>query len=162
MSGSTAKKVLIDRYDRTQVKGFVQTRSLVQGDEVELLSIEGAVVRVPLAQVKTVSFVRDLNGPSIWTERREFLARPKTPGLWIELRFRDGSRMEGVAPNDLLLMEGQGVTLTPPDPAGNTQRVFAPRESLAGAAVLGVVGAARRRAQRKAEAAKQIRLFGED
>lgn len=154
--------MLVDRYDRTQVKGFVQAQSLVQGDAVELLSTEGAVLRVPVAQVKTVSFVRDLNGPSIWTERREFLARPKTPGLWIELRFRDGSRMEGVAPNDLLLMEGQGVTLTPPDPAGNTQRVFAPRESLAGAAVLGVVGAARRRAQRKPEGTKQIRLFGED
>ncbi len=64
--------MLIDRYDRTQVRGFAQAQSLVQGDEVELLSTEGAVLRVPLAQVKTVSFVRDLNGPSIWTERREF------------------------------------------------------------------------------------------
>ncbi|GIU73737.1 MAG: hypothetical protein KatS3mg004_0824 [Bryobacteraceae bacterium] len=162
MSGSTAKKVLVDRYDRTQVKGFVQTQTLVQGGEIELLSTEGAVLRVPVSQVKTVSFVRDLNGPSVWTERREFLSRPKTPGLWIELRFRDGSRLEGVAPNDLLLMEGQGVTLTPPDPAGNTQRVFAPRESLAGAAVLGVVGATRRRAQARPESARQIRLFGEE
>lgn len=154
--------MLVDRYDRTQVGGFVQAQSLIQGDELELLSTDGAVLRLPLHQVKTVSFVRDLDGPSVWSERREFLARPKAPGLWVELRFRDGTRLEGVAPNDLLLLGGQGVTLTPPDPAGNTQRVFAPRESLAGAAVLGVVGGARRRAQKKAADTKQIRLFGEE
>ena len=155
--------MLVDRYDRTQVGGFVQAQSLIRGSELELLSADGAVLRLPLQQVKTVSFVRDLDGPSVWSERREFLARPKAPGLWVELRFRDGTRLEGVAPNDLLLLlGGQGVTLTPPDPAGNTQRVFAPRESLAGASVLGVVGGARRRAQKKAADTKQIRLFGEE
>lgn len=162
MSGSTAKKVLVDRYDRSQVRGFVQAQSLNQGAEIELLSADGSVVRLPVAQVKTVSFVREFEGPSIWEERREFLARPKAPGLWVELRFRDGSRMEGVIPNDLLVLEGAGVMLTPPDPAGNTQRVFAPRQSLTAAAVLGVVGAARHRARKAREAEGQIRLFGED
>lgn len=154
--------MLVDRYDRSQVRGFVQAQSLHQGAEIELLSADGAVLRLPAAQVKTVSFVREFDGPSIWEERCEFLARPKAPGLWVELRFRDGSRLEGVIPNDLLVLEGAGVMLTPPDPAGNTQRVFAPRQSLAAAAVLGVVGAARRRARKPAEAAGQIRLFGED
>ncbi len=162
MSGSTAKKVLVDRYDRSQVGGFVQSQSFVQGSELELLSVDGNVMRLPLAQVKSVSFVRELDGPSIWQERREFLARPKAPGLWVELRFRDGARLEGVAPNDLLLLDGSGVMLTPPDPAGNTQRVFAPRQALAGAAVLGVVGGARRRAQKAREESGQIRLFSED
>ncbi|MFZ5927666.1 MAG: DUF6982 domain-containing protein [Acidobacteriota bacterium] len=162
MSGSTAKKVLVDRYDRSQVRGFVQAQSLNQGAEIELLSADGAVLRLPAGQVKTVSFVREFDGPSIWEERCEFLARPKAPGLWVELRFRDGSRLEGVIPNDLLVLEGAGVMLTPPDPAGNTQRVFAPRQSLAAAAVLGVVGAARRRTRKPPEAAGQIRLFGED
>ncbi len=161
MSGSTAKKVLVDRYDRSQVSGFVQAHSLSEGNDVELLSADGSVVRVPVEQVKTVSFVREFDGPSIWAERREFLARPKAPGLWVELRFRDGSRLEGVIPNDLLALEGAGVMLTPPDPAGNTQRVFAPRQSLAAAAVLGVVGAARRRARKQPEATGQITLFGE-
>lgn len=162
MSGSTAKKVLVDRYDRSQVGGFVQSQNFVQGNELELLSAEGTVLRLPLPQVKSVSFVRELDGPSIWQERREFLARPKAPGLWVELRFRDGARLEGVAPNDLLLLDGSGIMLTPPDPAGNTQRVFAPRQALAGAAVLGVVGGARRRAQKAREEAAQIRLFSED
>lgn len=154
--------MLVDRYDRSQVRGFVQAQSLNQGGEVELLSADGAVVRLPAAQVKTISFVREFEGPSIWAERREFLARPKAPGLWVELRFRDGSRLEGVIPNDLLLLEGSGVMLTPPDPAGNTQRVFAPRQSLAAAAVLGVVGGGRRRAPKTRAAAGQITLFGED
>lgn len=162
MSGSTAKKVLVDRYDRSQVGGFVQSQAFVQGGELELLSVDGNVMRLPLSQVKSVSFVRELEGPSIWQERREFLARPKAPGLWVELRFRDGARLEGVAPNDLLLLDGSGVMLTPPDPAGNTQRVFAPRQALAGAAVLGVVGGARRRAQKAREEPGQIRLFSED
>lgn len=154
--------MLVDRYDRSQVGGFVQSQSFVQGGELEMLSTDGTVLRFPLAQVKSVSFVRDLDGPSIWQERREFLARPKAPGLWVELRFRDGARLEGVAPNDLLLLDGTGVMLTPPDPAGNTQRVFAPRQALAGAAVLGVVGGGRRRAQKPREAAGQIRLFSQD
>ncbi len=154
--------MLVDRYDRSQIGGFVQAQSFVRGGELELLSADGAVLRLPLDQIKTVSFVRELGGPSIWKERRDFLARPKTPGLWVELRFRDGARLEGIAPNDLLQMEGAGIMLTPPDPGGNTQRVFAPRQSLAGAAVLGVIGSARRRTPKAREDAAQIRLFSED
>lgn len=154
--------MLVDRYDRSQVSGFVQAQSLVQGVEVVLLSADGSVLRLPAGQVKTISFVRDFEGPSIWEERREFLARPKAPGLWVELRFRDGSRLEGVIPNDLLLLEGAGVMLTPPDPAGNTQRVFAPKQSLTAASVLGVVGGGRRRAPKPRKAPGQITLFGED
>jgi hypothetical protein len=162
LSGSTAKKVLVDRYDRSRIRGFVQAQTLMQGGELELLSTDGTVMRLPGGQVKTVSFVREFEGPSIWEERREFLARPKAPGLWVELRFRDGGRLEGVIPNDLLLLEGSGVMVTPPDPTGNTQRVFAPRQSLAGAAVLGVIGATRRRARRPSGKEGQITLFGED
>lgn len=162
MSGSTAKKVLVDRYDRSRIRGFVQAQTLMQGGELELLSAEGTVMRLPGGQVKSVSFVREFDGPSIWEERREFLARPKAPGLWVELRFRDGSRLEGVIPNDLLLLDGSGVMVTPPDTAGNTQRVFAPRQSLAGAVVLGVVGVARRRTRKPGAAEGQITLFAED
>jgi hypothetical protein len=160
LSGSTAKKVLVDRYDRSRVSGYVHAQSLIQGAELELLSADGAVIRLPAAQVKTVSFVRDFSGPSIWEERREFLARPKSPGLWVELRFRDGARLEGVLPNDLLQLDGAGVMLTPPDPAGNTQRVFAPAQSLASAAVLGVIGGARR-TRKPRQPTGQITLFGE-
>lgn len=154
--------MLVDRYDRSRIQGFVQTQSLMQGSEIQLLSADGTVVRLPGSQVKTVSFVREFDAPSIWEERREFLARPKAPGLWVELHFRDGSRLEGVIPNDLLLLEGSGVMLTPPDTAGNTQRVFAPRQSLAGAMVLGVIGVTRRRARRAPAKEGQITLFGEE
>lgn len=152
--------MLVDRYDRSRISGYVHAKPLIQGSELELLSADGAVIRLPAAQVKTVSFVRDFGGPSIWEERREFLARPKAPGLWVELRFRDGARLEGVVPNDLLLLNGAGVMLTPPDPAGNTQRVFAPAPGLTSALVLGVVGGARR-ARKPRQPSGQITLFGE-
>jgi hypothetical protein len=71
--------------------------------------------------------------------------------------------MEGVLPNDLLLLAGHGFTYVPPDVSRNTQRVFVPRDALDGLTVLGVVGSplrGRRVAQRAAEP-RQIRLFSE-
>lgn len=161
LSGSTAKRVLVDRYDRPQLRGYVQAQSYLQADGVELLNPEGNVLKIPYGHIKTVSFVRELEGSSVWGERREFLARPKTPGLWVELRFKDGDRLEGVMGNNLLLVEQTGLALAPPDPAGNTQKVFVPRAGLVGVSVLGVIGVKRKRAKAVQPAAEQITLFGE-
>ncbi len=60
-----------------------------------------------------------------------FQTRPKTPGLWVSLRFRDGEVLEGILPNNLLLLESAGFTVIPPDPVGNLQRIWVPRGSLA-------------------------------
>lgn len=129
-----------------------------------MLSPDGSLSVIPYQQVKMVCFVRDLEGPSLLTERREFLARPKTMGLWVGLTFRDGDRLEGTVPNNLLLIEPDGFALTPPEASGNTQRVFAPRQALTEIQVLGVVGSPQRPSSRKKkpQPSEQIRLFSED
>jgi hypothetical protein len=164
LSGSTTKKVVLERFDREPLRGFVHQQSCLTEAGVELLSPDGSLSLVPYVQVKMVCFVRELEGPQLSAERREYQARPKTTGLWIGLKFRDGDRLEGTIPNSLLLIEPYGFTLTPPEVSGNTQRVFVPRQALADVQVLGVVGSPLGRGGRKPKPkpAEQITLFSED
>lgn len=128
-----------------------------------MLTPGGSISIIPYPQIKLLSYVRDLEGPSALADRRQFLARPKAAGLWVQFRFRDGDSMEGVLPNDLMTLAGPGFSFAPPDVARNTQRVFVPRDALESLTVLGVVGSplrGRRLPQRAAEP-RQIRLFSE-
>ena len=77
----------------------------------------------------------------------------------MNLRFRDGGVLEGIIPNNLMLLEGGGFTVIPPDSFGNQQRVWVPRESLASLEVLGVVGSPLQRRKAKPAAKEQIGLF---
>lgn len=157
MSGSTTKKVVLARFEREPLRGYVNPQSWLQQGFVELLSPAGAVSSVPLDQVKAVCFVRDLSGPAIFSERLEFRARPKSAGLWVELRYRDGDRLEGLLPNNLLAVEDGGVSVTPPDLSGNSQRVYTPRSALESITVIGVIGVPRHRRVRDED--RQIKLF---
>ena len=74
MSASTAKKVLVDRYDRSLLRGYVQPQSYRTPDGLELMSPDGSLTIVPYLQIKCVSFVRDLDG----SERPGFA--PRVPG----------------------------------------------------------------------------------
>ena len=58
----------------------------------------------------------------------------------MRLNLRDGEVLEGIIPNNLLQLNERGITLTPPDPNANTQRIFVPRAALAELKVLGVIG----------------------
>ena len=162
MSTSTAKKVLVDRYDRSLLRGYVQPQSYRTPDGLELMSPDGSLTIVPYLQIKCVSFVRDLEGASALGSRREFLARPKSVGLWIEFQFRDGDSLEAMISNNMLEMESDGLLATPPENTSNAQRVFVPRLSLSGVRVLGVVGKPKPRRDRQPVATgRQIRLFSE-
>ncbi|MEJ7606259.1 MAG: hypothetical protein WKF37_08320 [Bryobacteraceae bacterium] len=109
--------------------------------------------------MRCVCFVREFDQPSLTGERRSFVSRPKLDGLWVRLTFRDGELLEGVLPNNLLLLEQSGFNLIPPD---TTQRIFVPRSALLGVQVLGVVGSPLRARARKALKAKdQFGLFEE-
>ena len=162
MGASTAKKVLVDRYDRSLLRGYVQPQTWRTPDGLELMSPEGAVSIIPYPQIKCVSFVRDLQGRSALGERREFMARPKSAGLWIELQFRDGDSIESMISNYMLEMEAEGMYATPPESAGNAQRIFVPRAGLNGVQVLGVVGKPKTKRERPTpSASKQIKLFSD-
>ena len=158
MSTSTTKKALIRRYDRETMAGFVNPASFLQPDGVELLSGDGHASAVPYAEIKFVSFVREFEGGAE-PERSNFQTRPKIAGLWVNLRFRDGTVVEGIIPNNLMLLEPAGFTVTPPDSVGNLQRLWVPRQSLMAVEVLGVVGSPLRQRKTKPPAKDQIGLF---
>jgi hypothetical protein len=159
LAGSTTKKAIIRRYDREPLSGYVNPVSFQQVAGVELLSAEGNVATVPYPEIKSISFVRDFADST--PERLVFQNRPKMEGLWIRLRFRDGDLMEGVLPNNLLLLDPHGFTVVPPDSYSNQQRVFVPRASLAAVEVLGVIGSPLTRRKPKPEGKEQIGLFEE-
>jgi hypothetical protein len=73
--------------------------------------------------------------------------------------FLDGEVMDGILPNNLLSWEAAGLTVTPPEPDSNNQKVFVPREALRTVQVLGVVGSPLRPKRKKAPNADQPTLF---
>jgi hypothetical protein len=160
MPASTTKKALIRRYDRETLSGYVSPASFLQPDGVELLSDQGHTAIIPYPEIKLVSFVKEFEGAAE-PHRQVFQTRPKMSGLWVNLRFRDGGALEGIIPNNLMLLEGNGFTVIPPDSFGNQQRVWAPRGSLIAVEVLGVVGSPLRQRKSKPAAKEQIGLFDE-
>ena len=160
MPASTTKKALIRRYDRETLAGYVNPASFLQPDGVELLSDQGHASIVPYREIKLVAFVKEFEGAAD-PQRQVFLTRPKTAGLWVNLRFRDGGVLEGIIPNNLMQLEAGGFTVIPPDSFGNQQRVWAPRSSLVAVEVLGVVGSPLKKRKAKPGAREQIGLFDE-
>lgn len=159
MAGSTNKKVLVSRFDREPLSGFVNQQSYLLAEGLELLSQNGAVTIVPYQEVKLVCFVRDFQQGEPRKELRLFTTRPKMEGLWIRLRFRDGDAMDGLLSNNLLQLEPYGFSVIPPDPGFQNQRIFIPRAALSGVQVLGVIGSPLRIGKTKPTPKEQIEMF---
>jgi hypothetical protein len=156
LATSTSKKVLVERFDRETVPGFVNPSSWLTGAGLELLTTAGSVSVLPYRDVKAVYFVREFTDDL--PAQRAFASRPRTGGLWLRIMFRDGDVIEGVMPNNLLQVEAEGVHILPPDSAN---RVFIPRMAVLGIQVLGVVGSPLRSNRRKPASKDQIQLFEE-
>jgi hypothetical protein len=150
VAGSTNKMVVVRRFDRENLSGYVNPLSYLQPHNVELLKPDGALVLLPYEEVKSVCFVKDFEAEA--ESRRIFLTRPKLEGLWVRMQFRDGEIMDGILPNNLLVWDISGFTVTPPEPDANNQRVFVPRSALRSIQVLGVVGSPLRSKRKKAAA----------
>jgi hypothetical protein len=159
LASSTTKKVLIRRFEREPVVGFVNPQAYLRPAGIELLTPDGAVTLLPYNEVKTVCFVKDFDAADLDQGRKVFNTRPKTDGLWVRMVFRDDEVMEGILANNLLQLEPSGFTVVPPDPYANNQRIFLPRAALKEIQVLGVVGSPLRRRKARPEAKDQIRLF---
>ncbi len=158
MATSTAKKVIIRRFDRESLTGFVNVFSYLQAACIELLKPDGALLLLPYDEVKSVCFVKDFEAEA--EPRRIFMTRPKLEGLWVRMFFRDGEVLDGILPNNLLTWDMAGFTVTPPEPDANNQRVFVPRLALRSIQVLGVVGSPLRTTRKKAKpATDQPTLF---
>jgi hypothetical protein len=148
VASSTVKKVVVRRFDRENLLGFVNPFSYLQSSAIELLTPEGSLVLLPYDEVRSVCFVKDFEAEA--EPRRIFMTRPKLEGLWVRMLFRDGEILDGILPNNLLAWETPGFTVTPPEPDANNQRVFVPRSALKSIQVLGVVGSPLRPKRKKA------------
>lgn len=144
---TSQKKVIVRRFIGDTLAGYLPHAGFVHDEAVDLLDLSGRVVPLPVADIKTVSYVRDFNlsdtqNPERLT-RRTFLARPRTEGLWVRITFRSGDLMEGLAPTDRTLLDGlaedSGVFLTPPDTRSNTQRLYVPRAAISDIQLLAVI-----------------------
>ena len=151
--------MLVSRFDREPLAGFVNPQSYLQAEGLELLSQGGAVSVVPYAEVKLVCFVRDFQQGEPRKELRLFTTRPKMEGLWVRMRFRDGDVMDGMLSNNLLQMDSYGLSVVPPDPGFQNQRVFVPKAALSTVQVLGVVGSPLRIRKPKPAAKEQLEMF---
>lgn len=156
---SGRKPVIVRKFSRDWTAGYAG--SVLDGVELEILDTTGKVLRIGWEQVKWVCYVRDF--PTTAADqanperlaRRTFSVRPRTAGVLLRLTLADGDEIEGLAANDVSLVGGAGLLLTPPDTRSNTQRIFVPRQSIQSLEVLSLIGAVKRRAH----AADQPELF---
>jgi hypothetical protein len=159
VAGSTTKKVLVTRFDRESLAGFVNPQSYLLAQGLELMTQSGAVSVVPYDEIKLVCFVRDFQQGEPRKELRLFGTRPKMEGLWIRMRFRDGDAMDGMLTNNLLSLDSYGFSVIPPDPGFQNQRIFVPKAALSGVQVLGVVGSPLRIRKTKPTPKEQMEMF---
>ena len=159
MAASTNKKVVVTRFEREPLAGFVQTPGGFAADAVELLTPSGTLLRIPNSEIKAVCFVRDFADGDTWRPHRTYAARPKSPGLWVRLTFQDGDTAEGVIANNLTLLDPSGFQIVLPDSSFAGQRYFVPREALRELVVLGVIGGAVKRKPKPEPDAGQLEMF---
>ncbi|HVO61901.1 MAG TPA: hypothetical protein VMT53_13265 [Terriglobales bacterium] len=157
---STHKKVIVRKADRDTLNGYVAPANFINEGKLEVLNTAGNVVGIDLKDIKGVYFVREF-ADSESLSRKTFTSRPRSQGLWVRLKFKDGEVLEGMMPNDLTQALPEGYLVNPPDLRSNTQRIFVPRTALASLTVLAVIGGAQRRRRAAAEDVRQVPMFGE-
>ncbi len=150
--------MVVRKFSRDWQSGYVDPQGFVRDDQLEVLDSTGKVLTIALQEIKMMCFVREFltgDDPERLI-RRSFTSRPRTAGLWLRLRLRDGEELEGLASNDVSLMEPEGIQIAPPDMRSNTQRIFLPRTALQSLEIVAVIHPSTRR---KIDVADQEGLF---
>jgi hypothetical protein len=154
---SGRKPVIVRKFSRDWCAGYAGANFGHDAAELEILDLAGKVLRIGWDQVKWVCYVRDFPaGDQANPERllhKRFSIRPRTAGLWLRMTLADGEELEGLAANDLSLVAGAGLLLTPPDTRSNTQRIYVPRQAIQSLEVVSLIGAAARKRADGADAA---------
>ncbi len=168
---SVRKPVIVRKFSRDWYAGYASA-SLgpdagfgQSAADLEILDPAGKVLRIAWEQVKWVCYVRDFpsqtadqSNPERLMHKR-FSVRPRTAGLWLRMTLADGDELEGLAANDLSLVQGAGLLLTPPDTRSNTQRIYVPRRAIQSLEVVSLIGAPGRRRAEAAAREKELELF---
>jgi hypothetical protein len=167
---SVRKPVIVRKFSRDWCAGYAGATFGQDAAELEILDLNGKVLRIGWEQVKWVCYVRDFPSPAQGNEQanperllhKRFSIRPRTAGLWLRMTLTDGEELEGLAANDRSLVEGAGLLLTPPDTRSNTQRIYVPRQAIQSLEVVSLIGAAARRRADAASREKELELFPAD
>ncbi len=112
-------------------------------NRLEWITLDGRVQLCPLDNCKAVCFSSENSKADLFTEHNLFERRPRVPGLWTRFSFRDGAVLDGILSHNLLDWPDAGYLIVPPQARASRQKVFIPREALAGTELRGVVGGAR-------------------
>jgi hypothetical protein len=147
--GSAQKKAVFRMHDGNCLSGYLPAAGFIRRgaspDAIELLDLSARRQVIPLASLKWVCFVRDFNSGEPSNPERlvrtTFSARPRLAGVWLRLTLKDETILEGLAENNLSLLDPAGVLITPPDTRSNAQRIFLPRTSIQELSVVAVIGA---------------------
>jgi hypothetical protein len=143
------KKVIVRKLSRDWLSGYLPPSAFVSQEQAQVLDLAGKLVSVSMAEVKWICFVRDFQSGDVNQPerllRKTFITRPRSQGLWVRVRLKDNDLIEGLAQNDLTLIEGEGLFLIPPDTRSNTQRIFLPRQAVAELDILAVIKTGSRR-----------------
>ncbi len=165
---SALKPVIVRKFSRDWSAGYAPAGFAPESAELEILDPAGKLTRMAWEQIKWVCYVRDLPTASADSSNPErllhkrFSIRPRTAGLWLRLTLQDGDEIEGLASNDLSLIHGVGLLLTPPDTRSNTQRIFIPRPAIQALEVVARIGPSRDRSSAAHRAVQQPELFPEE
>ncbi|TCK70214.1 DUF6982 domain-containing protein [Acidipila rosea] len=145
---TSRKKIVARMLNQEWLAGYLSSSLWADGDQLEVLSLDGKILPVFYAQLKWLCFVRDFNSGEIENPerllRKSFAGRPRGRGLWLRLTLKDGDVVEGLAENDLTLVTPPGIFLTPPDLRSNTQRIWIPRSSITAFEVVALLGSSQR------------------
>ncbi len=134
----TAKRVFLYRFDRLPIEGFAS--GSLSGGPLEVITQGGSLQPLAPSEIKALCFVSEAGKADLFSSDPLFQRRPKLPGLWTRFTFRDGEKLDGILPHNLLDWPEQGYLLIPPKASSTRQRVFIPRSALLDAECLGVVG----------------------
>jgi hypothetical protein len=163
---SSRKKVIVRKFTRDWVAGYVSADSFTRHDALEILDLSGKALSISIHDLKWVCFVRDFNSGELDNPekfvRKSFSGRPRGEGLWLRVQLRDGDALEGLSENNIGLLDADGFFLTPPDTRSNTQRVWLPRAALTELEVVAVIGGAARKkpsTETRPEEGRQETLF---
>jgi hypothetical protein len=142
LASSTAKHVVVYRFERQPVDGFVNPTTFLLADGIELLTKSGAVQTIPYSELKAVCFIGEPSRSDLFETPVLFERRPRIPGLWTRFTLRDGDQIDGVLPHNLADWPAAGFMFTPPRAPSLGQRVFVPRNALAHTEFQGVIDVA--------------------
>jgi hypothetical protein len=144
---SAQKKVIVRSFGDHLAWGYLPQDAPARDGRLELIDPAARVTPLAVIHVKWIAYVRDFNLDDRRSperlDRRRFATRPRSEGLWVRLRFTDADSIEGLLeinrPFLDALADAGGLFLTPPDPRGNTQRLFIPRQAIQALEPLGLV-----------------------